>query len=67
MLKTAHKDLILTQDMFMTDQEKDFGDTCDPDKVLSIVDAALSKLQAEKQWDRNKINIEAVQCSFRPR
>jgi hypothetical protein len=58
-LKTAHKDLILNQDMFMTDQVRDFGDTCDPDKVLSIVDAALSKLQAEKQWDRNKINIEA--------
>jgi len=42
----------------MTDQVKDFGDTCDPDKVLSVVDAALSKLQAEKQWDRNNINIE---------
>jgi hypothetical protein len=43
-LKTAHKDLILNQDMFMTNPVKDFGDSCDPDKVFSIVDAALTSL-----------------------
>ena len=44
--------------MFLINPIQDSGESYEPDKVLSIVDAALAQLHTERQWDRNNINVE---------